>query len=265
MSITAKLAYKQLKINRQRTILTLISIILSTALITTVYTFAASVHRLFVGFLGGADGEFDRMITELLLVPVGLLSVIIILMSVIVISNVFRVSANERIKQFGILKSVGAVKGQIVSTVSYEGILLSLVGIPLGIILGLFLSFIGVNFANLHLEEVNRLVRIMTAHLMIEDLTLALEFVVVWQVLVICVLISFFTILFSAWIPAKKSTKMVAIDSIRNSNEIQIKKKQMRTSAISERIFGFEGVLSIKNVDMPNVSLCTFPLQKVLV
>ncbi|MFR1368859.1 MAG: FtsX-like permease family protein [Eisenbergiella massiliensis] len=43
-------------------------------------------------------------------------------MAVVVISNVFRISAGERISQFGTLKCVGATSRQIIKSVLYESI-----------------------------------------------------------------------------------------------------------------------------------------------
>jgi putative ABC transport system permease protein len=60
----------------------------------------------------------------------------------------FRVSAGDRARQFGILKSVGATRRQIVSSVMYESAFLSAVGIPAGVIVGLIAAFAGVRTAN---------------------------------------------------------------------------------------------------------------------
>ncbi|MDR3289043.1 MAG: FtsX-like permease family protein [Peptococcaceae bacterium] len=65
------------------------------------------------------------------------LGTIIVVTSVIVISSAFRISAGERTRQFGILKSVGATKKQIAQTVLYEGVFLCVAGIPCGVALGL--------------------------------------------------------------------------------------------------------------------------------
>lgn len=243
MRITAKLAYNQIKNNRQRTKWTLIGIALSTALITAVCSFAASGNALLVYIYGKNYGEQGGKRMLLLLIPVIILSAIIISMAVVVISNAFRVSAGEQRAQFGILKSVGTTKQQITATVLYESVFLSLMGIPVGIILGLVLAFAGVQIANQFFDDLNSLV-----HLMMNELIIVIEFVISWQAILTAVLLSFFTVLLSAWLPARKAAKVTAIDSIRKVDEARIEVKKMRTSGLTEKLFGVEGVLAAKNM-----------------
>lgn len=243
MNLAAKLAIRQLKINRSRTIWTLIGIILSTALITAVCSFAASGNVLLINLLGKNYGNYNGLFSTLLVVPAGFLSMIIISMSVVVISNAFRISASERTAQFGILKSVGATKQQIMVTVIYESVLLSVVGIPIGIITGLILAFVGVQVANYFLSELNSLV-----YMMMNKLVIVIDFVIAWQALMIATVISFFTVLFSAWLPAYKAAKITAIDSIHGAGEVKIETKPIHINLFVEKLFGFEGTLAAKNI-----------------
>ena len=241
MNLTARLAYSQLKINRKRTIWTLIGIILSTALIMTVCSLVASGSNSVVMLAG--DPAQQGMLFVVLLIPAIILSIIIILMSVIVISNGFRVSAGERTAQFGILKSTGATKRQIASTVMHESILLSLVGIPIGIVAGLALGYIGVEVANHFLVDLNNLTQIM-----IQELYIFINFVITWQSIAIAIIISFVTILISAWKPASKASKISAIGGIRGTHEVKIMAKQLRINPLIKKLFGFEGVLAAKSL-----------------
>lgn len=52
MKITSKLALNQIKLNRKRTLGTIIAISLSTALITAVMCFATSGNKMLTNFLG---------------------------------------------------------------------------------------------------------------------------------------------------------------------------------------------------------------------
>lgn len=243
MKLTAKLAYSQIKINRSRTLWTLIGIILSTAMITVICTFVASGNTLVLSFLGEEYGSYGGMLNHLLLVPAVIIGAIIISMSVIVISNAFRVSANERTEQFGILKSVGATKRQIIHTVMHESIFLSAVGIPLGIISGLILSFAGIQIANHFLGEINSLTQIM-----IHQFSIVIPFIVSWKALMAAVLISFLTLLLSAWLPARKAARITAIEGIRRTGEVKIHAKEIHLSPLVEGLFGFEGTLAAKSM-----------------
>lgn len=243
MSITAKLAYSQLKINRSRTIGALVAIVLATALITAVCSFVVSGNAMIVSFLGADYGEYGSSYVTLLLIPAILFGIIILSMAIIVISNVFRVSAGERVTQFGVLKCVGATKKQITDTVMYESVLLSAIGIPLGILAGLLLTFVGIGVANHFLNDLNSLV-----HIMINEITLSISFVVSWKALLLSAAVCFLTVLLSAWLPAHKAAKTPAINCIRGTGEVKVAHKQVRISPLVEKFFGIEGMLAAKNI-----------------
>ena len=243
MTLTAKLAYSQIKISRSRTMWTLIGIVLSTATITAICNFFMSVNAAIVELLGPDYALYGGMSTGMLLVPAVILSGIIIVMSVIVISNAFRVSAGERTRQFGVLKSVGATKQQITATVMYESLFLSAIGIPMGILAGLLITVLAVQTTNYFLGEFNSLTQIM-----INEVHIVLPFIIAWQALTVAALLSFFTIFVSAWIPARKAAKLAAIESIRGTGDVKVEAKQIRTSPFVPILFGFEGVLAAKNI-----------------
>ena len=63
------------------------------------------------------------------------------------------------------------------------------------------------------------------------------------------VLFSAATILLSAWIPARRASRVSPIDAIRQSGEIQEGKPlNLRTSPLIRRVFGFEGELALKSL-----------------
>ncbi|MCL2199914.1 MAG: FtsX-like permease family protein, partial [Defluviitaleaceae bacterium] len=241
MSLPAKLAYSQLKNNRRRTMWTLVGIILSTALITTVCTLVASGTNA-VLLLGG-DPAQHGVLFVIFAIPAAIVIAIIVAMSVIVISNSFNISAAQRTAQFGILKSTGATAQQIKATVMYESIFLSLVGIPIGLIVGLALAYAGVRIANTQLAILDEFV-----HMMVNTISVQLVYTVSWQALHIAAAMSFATVLLSARKPAKKAAKIPAIEAIRGVGEVKIDAKQVRTSPITQKLFGFEGVLAAKSI-----------------
>ena len=240
MKLTAKLALNQLKVNRRRTIWTLLGIVLSVAVITAVFSFAVSGIEMYRALLGDdfyRDGRFQFTLGIL----AATLSAIVMIVSIIVVSNAFRVSAVERTVQFGILKSVGATKKQIRQTVLYEGILLSGVGIPVGIGLGFVVAIIGMQIANHFLESLNAI----NNHL---DIPIELNFIVSWQVIVLSILVAFITIILSAWLPAQKAAAIPAISAIRGLNEIKVSAKKIHTSLLVQALFKFEGTLAMKQL-----------------
>ena len=74
--------------------------------------------------------------------------IIVMLASVFVIRNSFAISITEKTSMYGMLASVGATKRQIRRNVLFEGFILGLIGIPLGILLGLGVNAILITILN---------------------------------------------------------------------------------------------------------------------
>lgn len=242
MKLTTQLAFGQIKINRNRSIMTLIGIILSSAMLTAVCGFIASAKEVFDRAF---EYDYSNESYNATLAAIGIvLGSVIIAASVIVISNAFRVSAGERTKQFGILKSTGATKKQIAETVLYEGVLLSAIGIPLGIIAGLLIELIGTTIITNLLKSLSNGG---TLHVDSEEF-LNIKFAAPPLMFVIAIFVSFGTVLLSAWLPARKAAKIPAIDAIRSTGEVKLKRKNVRTSKLTQILFGFEGALAAKSL-----------------
>lgn len=169
----------------------------------------------------------------------GLSSILIIIIAFCAISlihNAFSISVSERTKLFGILKSVGATKKQIRSSVLYEAFILSSIGIPVGFVSGC--AGLGITFY--FLQDV---FKSFTSGNNNTKLTLIPNV----PALIISSVICLITILISAWIPAKKAVKIPAIEAIRQTNDIKIKGKNVKTSKLTQKLFGFEGMIATKN------------------
>lgn len=242
MNITATLAFSQLKKKRTRSMASVFAIMLSTSMTTAVCSFIVSGNAMLVDLIGDDYGEYGAAYFSILLIPGILLGILIAAMSVIVISNVFRVSAGERIAQFGTLKCVGATGKQIVETVMYESFFLSLIGIPCGIGLGMIFTYFGIGIANNYLDELNSLV-----HMMMTEITFSLRFIISWKALLLSAGISFLTVLFSAYLPAKKSAKISAIDCMRGVENKTISDKKSRRKELKQSDL-IEARLAITNV-----------------
>ncbi len=173
------------------------------------------------------------------LLVIGLMSVLIGLIvfgSVSLIYNSFSISVSERTRQFGILKSIGATKKQIRKTVLYEAVVLCIIGIPIGILagcLGIAVTFRGLSDS------------ISTFLADLAELELSFEFSPV--AIIAASLLSFITVIISAYIPAKKAIKINPIDSVRQSDEIKIRRSSVKVSPLTGKLFGFEATLSSKN------------------
>jgi putative ABC transport system permease protein len=74
------------------------------------------------------------------------------------------------------------------------------------------------------------------------------EFVIAWQAIAVSVIAAFFTVLLSAWLPARKAAEIPAIDAIRGTGEVKFKAKQIRPNRLVVKLFGFEGLLASKSL-----------------
>lgn len=169
--------------------------------------------------------------------------IFIIIFSVILIYNAFSMSLAERIKYLGMLSSVGATRRQKRMSVYYEGFLLGILGIPLGIAAGL----LGISVT---LKTVGR--RMLTAGIFpgIENTPEAadLSLVIPSWLLPAILLVSMLTIFIASMVPAQKASKIMPIDAIRQTNEIRVKNGKLKVPKVIGLIFGYEGELAWKNL-----------------
>ena len=174
----------------------------------------------------GENNNFIKFSISILLI----ILILITFASVIVIYNAFAISVMERIKQFGLFSSIGATKKQVRYTIFFE---VFVVGI-IGIILGLILSFIGINII---LTIINKL--------LVNSLSIPLELSIYPLYMLISVVFIILTIVLSAYYPSKKASKISPIEAIRLNNEIKIKK--IKTSKLIQKL-GIEVELAYKNM-----------------
>ena len=181
------------------------------------------------------NNPFDENAVGNLGIIVAIACGIIVVTSVFCIKNSFDISITEKIKQYGMLRSIGATKKQIRKNVFFEATVLGLIGIPLGLVLGIFASYILVIISNLFLTD-----------MLTEGLKLVISYS--WVAILVAVLLGFVTIYFSALRSASKASKVSPIDSIRNSSNIKIKAKKVKSPKVIKKIFGIGGDISYKNL-----------------
>ena len=164
----------------------------------------------------------------------GVVIAIIILTSVFVIRNSFNISITEKTKQYGMLASIGATSKQIKKNVLYEGFILGIIGIPIGILCGIFADFVLCYVINILLPD------------FIEE-TKFIFSVPILPILLSAIL-AIVTIYLSVISAARKSSKISPIEAIRNNNEIKINPKKLKTPKIINKVFGIGGEIAYKNL-----------------
>ena len=190
-------------------------------------------HSDLLRFYGAFKASGERSVL------IGLTTVLVLLIaygSISLIYNSFSISISERIRQFGIMRSIGASNRQIRRMVLFEAFLLAIIGIVLGIIVGCV--GIGVTLAWV---QNNFIVNITN------KVGLGLRLVISPLPILIAVLICLVTTIVAAYIPAYKAIHKSAIEAIRQSDEIIIKPNEVKTTKLTQKLFGFAGVMATKN------------------
>ena len=190
-------------------------------------------HSDLLRFYGAFKASGERSVL------IGLTTVLVLLIaygSISLIYNSFSISISERIRQFGIMRSIGASNRQIRRMVLFEAFLLAIIGIVLGVIVGCV--GIGVTLAWV---QNNFIVNITN------KVGIGLRLVISPLPILIAVMICLVTTIVAAYIPAYKAIHKSAIEAIRQSDEIIIKPNEVKTSKLMQKLFGFAGVMATKN------------------
>ena len=173
------------------------------------------------------DSSLNMMIAVVIIVIA-----IIILTSVYCIKNTFSISLTEKIKMYGMLSSIGATKKQIKKSVIQEGMILSLIGIPVGILVGILLVYILVIAVRGALSGILDIV----------------VFKITLLPILISIILGIVTVYLSCLSAARKAKKITPLEAIKSSNDIKIKSKKIKSPKIIKKIFGVGGVIAYKNL-----------------
>lgn len=176
----------------------------------------------------------NRNFNAVLFSMAGILIGLIMLGSISLIYNAFAISVSERSRQFGMLSSVGATSRQIKHAVFYEALVISSIGIPLGVLSGV--GGIGVTIW---------LLRDSLSSFLNGTVTFTLSVSV--PAVVMAAAVGLLTVLISAYIPARRAARMSAIEAIRQTGDIRLRARQVKTPRFIRRLFGMEGDLALKN------------------
>lgn len=185
---------------------------------------------------GRQDGFLVTMLPIVLVVLI-----LIVIASVMLIYNAFGMSLSERVRYLGMLASVGATKSQKRKSVYFEGAILGAIGIPVGILAGILGIGITLKLVGHKIISTGMIAGVNDSNMQMKTVVPA------WAIIGI-ILVSIFTIFISAFIPARKASKITPIDAIRQRQEIKVKPKKLKAPKYIKKIFGYEGELAYKNL-----------------
>ena len=166
-------------------------------------------------------------------------SIVILVASLVIIStiatiyNSFSISISERKKQFGILNSIGATKSQVMKLVFLEALLISIIGIPIGLLSG-----------TVAIDIVFKIIESFFKTSLFGELGLKIVFSP--AMLIASTLIILITIAISTILPAINAAKTSPLEAIKNSTNLKVGK--VKKSRLVKLIFKTEGELAYKNL-----------------
>ncbi len=164
----------------------------------------------------------------MLLALYAVILIIVAVSLILIIRGSFELSMNARIHQFGIFSSIGATPRQIRTCLLQEAMALSILPMLIGSMSGILISYGVIKAVNFFASDVSgRHEAVFQYHPSIFAAT---------------VFISFLTVIFSAWIPARKLSRMTPLEAIRNTSGLLLKKK--KHSRFLSCIFGMKGELA---------------------
>lgn len=194
--------------------------------------YGSVTHESLLRWYGVVDNDrFSTVYTGLLLI----LTAVIMTGSVLLIYNAFSISLRERSTQFGLLSSLGATKKQLRQSMRYEAFMVSLIGIPLGVLsgiagIGITLHFIEEGLSQWLYGESKEIPPVVNA-----------------GAVLLSVMIAFFTVFISVWIPSKRIKRLSPMEAIRASEDIKIRPGEVKTGGWVFKIFGLPGMMADKN------------------
>ncbi|MBQ6387670.1 MAG: ABC transporter permease [Ruminococcus sp.] len=165
-----------------------------------------------------------------------IVTAIIVLSSIFIIRNSFAISITEKTRLYGMLSSVGATPRQVLRNVMFEGFLLGVIGISLGVVLGIGVTTLLITISNSLLSEGLNGIRIV--------------FSVSWIGIAVAVVVSALTIFFSMFFTAVGASRIAPIDAIRGKRDIRsdLEKSYHKTPKWIDKLFGIGGSIAYKNL-----------------
>ena len=154
----------------------------------------------------------------------------------LIVDTAFEVSSKERERHYGVLQSIGATPEQIVRIITFEGLRLCVVAVPLGLLVGIGFAY-AMYYATLA-SGLDDLFHGMT------DATLYLPFSIDPRMLLIAAVFGIVWVFLSAYGVGMRIIKKSPMEAILG-RAAQVKKVKRRT--LSGLLFGISGSLAARN------------------
>lgn len=165
-----------------------------------------------------------------LYVTCAVLFCIVLVAGIMMIYNTFNISVMERVRQFGLLRCIGASESQIKKMVKREGLYINLKAIPIGVLAGIIIAWICSAILKFYNNS------------LFGDISL---FNISITGIAAGVVIGVLTVFVASLLPAKKAAQVSPVNAVTGSNELKIKKSTKQ--GLLTKMFHAETAMGINN------------------
>lgn len=195
----------------------------------------------------GITNQDTSFRNTLLIISIFLIAIVTI-SAVVMIYTSFKLTYSERIKELGVLSSLGMNTKQRKKLITTESNILAIIGIILGIVLGIFLSYFMTKLLNIFIDKViyDDIIKITNEIFPIIS-GVELHLVLPFNIIILSAIIVYVIVHISAAMSIKRLSKMTEVEAIKGSAN-RYKAKELRVPKIVSKIFREEGELAYKNL-----------------
>lgn len=163
---------------------------------------------------GYTGAKLAENVDPVTVIALGAMLVLIVLTGYLIIYNVFQISVTNDIRFYGLLKTIGTTGRQIKTLLRQQALLLSCVGIPIGLVLG---WLIGGQLTPVIIGNLNGVSQVVSVNPLI---------------FVGAALFSLFTVLLSCARPGRMAAKVSPIEAVRYTEGGNLKKKEKKAGRV---------------------------------
>ena len=160
---------------------------------------------------GYSASQLAENIDPCTILAIAAMLLLIVFTGYLIIYNVFQISVANDIRFYGLLKTIGTTPSQISRMIRLQALLLSLLGIPLGLVGGWFVGGALTPVIISRLDGIVSLVSLNPA------------------IFIVSSLFSLFTVLLSCYRPGKIAAKVSPVEAVRYTEGSNIKRKKKRS------------------------------------
>ncbi|MCD7747450.1 MAG: FtsX-like permease family protein [Firmicutes bacterium] len=164
--------------------------------------------------------------------------VIAAILVVFAVGSAFKTTEGERTKILSVLSTLGATTWQKAVYLLLDVAIISIIGVPLGVLGGYFFSSAILDFMNENFFYEIGLYGVEVFGKNTPFWVFSLER---------CFLVGFASVILAAAIPALKMIRRPAVEAARSTNAINVSLRESRLDRLMERLFGVTGRLAVAN------------------